>query len=195
MLRGYLQRFAGNLEARARAELIRETCIAVGPACEAQLGQWYGEGGEGSERDQVAAEIMSYPDSRSEQQIIGLGSLFAAPGPGEILSAERALQLTADYRTLYSHGIPFSPEALAGAWRACRADLRSRDECEILAQQQIEASLTSTPPEFETLVGQCMETRLTSLHCQAGAQQAEEMLKSGALPKLLEAQQIFETVR
>lgn len=84
---------------------------------------------------------------------------------------------------------------LAGAWRACRADLRSRDECEILAQQQIEASLTSTPPEFETLVGQCMETRLTSLHCQAGAQQAEEMLKSGALPKLLEAQQIFETVR
>jgi hypothetical protein len=193
MLRSYLQRFKGSLDPQARAELIRETCAAVGPVCEAQLAQWYGEGGVVAEREQVAAEVIAFSDSRSKEEIVSLGSLFAAPALGETVSAQRALQLTEKFRTFYSHGFPLSPSALAGVWRACRAQARPRNECEVVARQQIQANLTSTPPDFEAAVSQCMETRLTSLHCHAGARQAEEMLASGALPKLLETRRIYES--
>jgi spermidine synthase len=90
----------------------------------------------------------------------------------------RAVEDTESFVEYFHHGVPFAADSLLHTWSNCREVISSEAEC----RQQVESRLgiASAGKSVEQLVQECRSARSRGSTCQAGLDQARELLETGS---------------
>jgi hypothetical protein len=91
----------------------------------------------------------------------------------------RAVQDTENFVEYFHHGVPFDADSLQHRWSNCREVIPSEAEC----RQRVEGqywSLGSAGKSLEQLVQECRQTPSRGSTCEAGLEQARELLETGS---------------
>ncbi len=181
LLRRYAADFGGTLPDQERAEAIVETCLSMGPLCNAMVAEWLSE--QPSDPAMLSRLIDYLQETRRglpRAHLDELARLFP-PTPtarrGTATSSEGLRTSLDDYYSFYHHASPFDAEALVDLWSRCKREGPTEAACRAAA----EARPIRGGMSLEESVEQCMSTGSIGHACQSGLNAARLLVETGEM--------------
>jgi spermidine synthase len=185
LVRRWARTFRDGLPDRERGELVDEACHTRIESCFTLLAAWQSEAPESSALAEALERNAATLAVEPPETVAELSELFLGgrPGQGAWLRLDEARDRSQKYVRFHCHAAPFDGQALLDVWSRCRVGLRSPGLCREQATLDRQRNPTMDEAEFERLVELCSETPIGGAECQAGLNEARDLLDRGVVPE------------